>query len=221
MKNILKQITVSTPLCLLLNADCITDYNQMEAKCLSDYDSKSQELKKDRDLKIKSSYTTLYEYELPLIQVTYVNETKKCQRELETRLSKIALEATTEVAIASAVYYTAVVGCPFLSGPAVAQCEAVALKPYSGARFAIAARATQQTAAAYIDDSNCRTSASDTANISNVSAEGKYNLSVKLATNEFKISDDLAYSQKIACIADAEKNKADCLRRIQTVNRYP
>jgi len=76
MKNILKQITVSTPLCLLLNADCITTYNQMEAKCLSDYDSKSQELKKDRDLKIKSSYTTLYEYELLLIQVTYVNETK-------------------------------------------------------------------------------------------------------------------------------------------------
>jgi hypothetical protein len=211
MKKLIVYVLVLVSLYLRLGADtdCDKQYKKREESCNADHRQRVGRLIDIQSRKIQEVYVTLFNIELPASQSTSDRDLKKCQSELENKLAKAAGEAAAEVIVASALYNSAAAGC-LATGPGIVACEAAAWALFSKARVAIAARAAQQIAFAYLDNNTCTETANTDAYNRNSVAEKKYNLGRISATNEFNINVKISEDQHFNCLMEAEKIRRNC-----------
>jgi hypothetical protein len=211
MKKLIVYMLVLVPLFLRLGADegCDKQYKEREESCNSEHRQRVGQLIGKKSGKIQELFDALYNIELPTSQSDSDRDLKKCQSELENKLAKATAEAAVEVVLASAVYNAAAAGC-LATGPGIVACEATAWATFSKVRLAIAARAAQQWAFAYLDNNTCTETANTDAWNRNSSAEKKYNLGRIAATNEFNINVRISEDERFNCIMEAEKIRRNC-----------
>jgi hypothetical protein len=211
MKKLIVYMLVLAPFSLRLgaNINCDKEYKVREESCTSDHRQRVGRLIEKNSAKILELFDTFYNIELSASQSTSYRDLGKCQSELENKLAKAAAEAAAEVVIASHLYNIAAAGC-VATGTGIVACEAGAWAAFCKFRVAIAARAAQVIAFAYLENDTCTKIANTDADNRNIVAEKKYNLGKRSATNEFNINVKISEDQHFNCLMEAEKIRRNC-----------